>query len=186
MVKYSALTDAELVTLLKQSDEAAFGEIYNRYWGKLYSACYKRLEDKEFCMDVLQEVFADLWVKRENRDIRQLDAYLYTAARYQIFFLYKKQKHLVFFEEPLEILNTMALQPDTVYQAKELEECIAQWLKLQPEKRSNVFKMRFIEEKSTSEVSEMLNISQKTVQNQFATSLNLLRSHLGKLLSMFL
>jgi len=175
-------TDVELVDLLKQGDESAFNEIYDRYWQKLYNECYKRLKDEDLSADVIQDIFADLWVKRENKNIDNLAAYLHTTARYQVFLLYKKHKHITGFIEPIECMAISAFQADSVFFEKELRECIAIWLEMQPEKRREVFRLKFGEELSTREISERLHVSQKTVQNQFTTSLNQLRSHLAKLL----
>ena len=180
------LTDRELITLLKEGDEAAFNEIYNRYWHKLYNECYKRLKDEALSADVIQDVFADVWLKRQERNIENLCAYLHSAARYHVFLLHKKSKYTTAFEEPLEFMAIDAQQADSIFHEKELRECIAIWLELQPEKRKEVFRLKFAEELSTREISEKLNVSQKTVQNQFSTSLSLLRSHLGKILSIML
>ncbi len=179
-------TDCELVDLLKEGNEGAFNEIYNRYWRKLYNECYKRLKDDELSADVIQDIFADLWIKRANKNIDNLAAYLHTSTRYQVFLLYKKNKQITCFEEPVECIAISSLQADSIFHEKELRECIAIWLEMQPEKRREVFRLRFGEDLSTREISELLNVSQKTVQNQFTTSINLLRTHLGKLLSLLI
>jgi len=54
----NSLRDDELVTLLKQGDEAAFSEIYERHWLKLYNESHKRLKDEALCADVIQDVVA--------------------------------------------------------------------------------------------------------------------------------
>ncbi|MDB5091117.1 MAG: sigW 5 [Mucilaginibacter sp.] len=175
-------TDSQLADLLHKGDEEAFNEIYKRFWRKIYNESYKRLKDTELAEDIVQDVFADLWIKRFNRNIENLSAYLVCATRYQVFMLYKKNNNRPFFEAPLECLNLPSLFVDSVYEVKELKECINQWMNLQPEKRREVFRLKFIEDKSTREISEVLNISQKTVQNQFTISLHSLRSTLSKLL----
>ncbi|MGV3586354.1 MAG: RNA polymerase sigma factor, partial [Adhaeribacter sp.] len=58
---YSALADHDLFDLVKSEDEAAFKEIYERYFDVLYIHAYKRLQDKEEAQDVIQEVFTVLW-----------------------------------------------------------------------------------------------------------------------------
>ena len=178
--------DDELVTLLTQGDEAAFSEIYERYWLKLYNESYKRLKDEALCADVIQDIFADLWLTRENKKIESLAAYLFTAARYRIFSLYKKEKRIGAFSEPIELMIASASDPDSIFFEKEIRECIAIWLNRQPEKRKQVFSMKFGQDLSTREISELLNVSQKTVQNQFTTSLKLLRVHLAKVISLML
>ncbi|HZY39502.1 MAG TPA: sigma-70 family RNA polymerase sigma factor [Mucilaginibacter sp.] len=178
--------DDELVTLLTQGDEAAFSEIYERYWLKLYNESHKRLKDEDLCADVIQDIFADLWLTRENKKIENLAAYLFTAVRYRIISLYKKEKHFGAFVEPIELMIASASDPDSLFFEKEIRECIDIWLNMQPEKRKQVFRMKFGQDLSTREISELLNVSQKTVQNQFTTSLKLLRVHLAKIISLML
>jgi len=180
---FNSYTDHQLLALLMQDSEAAYNEIYDRYWLKLYNECYKRLKDESLCADVIQDVFADLWLKREERQIENLSAYLFSAARYQVFSLYKKNKNVTAFVEPIDCMAVAAADPASAFYEKELRECIEMWLQLQPEKRRQVFILKFDKELSTREISEILNISQKTVQNQFTTSIKSLRVHLGKIIS---
>ncbi len=182
----NSFRDDELVTLLKQGDEAAFSEIYERYWLKLYNESHKRLKDEELCADIIQDVFVDLWLNREDRDIENLAAYLCTAVRYRVFTLFKKTKNVDAFTEPIEFIVAASADPDSIFYEKELRECIDIWLNMQPEKRRQVFAMKFSQDLSTREISEILKVSQKTVQNQFTTSLKLLRVHLGKIISLML
>jgi len=182
----NSFRDDELVILLMQGDEAAFSEIYERYWLKLYNENHKRLKDEALCADVVQDVFADLWLNREEREIENLAAYLFTAVRYRIFSLYKKDKRVDAFVEPIEFIAAAASNPDSIFFEKELRECIDIWLNMQPEKRKQVFAMKFGRDLSTREISETLHVSQKTVQNQFTTSIKQLRVHLAKIISLML
>jgi RNA polymerase sigma factor (sigma-70 family) len=186
LIPHNALTDSQLAALLNEGDEGAFNEIYNRFWKKVYNESHKRIRDTELAEDIVQDVFADLWIKRANRNIENLGAYLVSATRYQVFMLYRKNNKQPFFEIPLECMTAPALYTDSVYEVKELKDCINEWMNLQPEKRREVFRLKFIEDKSTKEISEVLNISPKTVQNQFTTSLHSLRSSLSKLLMLLL
>jgi len=179
----NSYTDDQLVALLMEDSEAAYNEIYDRYWLKLYNECYKRLKDESLCADVIQDIFADLWLKREERKIENLAAYLFSAARYQIFSLHKKNKDVTAFIDPIECMAVAATDPASAFYEKELRECIEMWLAMQPEKRKQVFIMKFDQELSTREISEILNVSQNTVQNQFTTSIKSLRVHLGKIIS---
>jgi RNA polymerase sigma factor (sigma-70 family) len=186
MKLFNSFADNELIVLLKQGDEAAFSEIYERYWLKLYNESHKRLKDEALCADVIQDIFADLWLNREEREIENLAAYLCTAVRYRVFTLYKKEKHIETFAEPIELMVKAAADPDSIFFEKELRECIEIWLNMQPEKRKQVFAMKFGQDLSTREISEILHVSQKTVQNQFAISLKQLRVHLGKMITLLL
>src|ERR1700756_1746476 len=120
----NSFRDDELVTLLKQGDETAFSEVYERYWLKLYNESHKRLKDESLCADVIQDIFADLWLNRECREIENLAAYLFTAVRYRVFSLYKRNKNIDAFVEPIEFIAASASDPDSIFFEKEIRECI--------------------------------------------------------------
>ena len=181
-MSYNSLTDSQLTDLLSEGDEGAFNQIYKRYWKKVYTESYKRVKDIEIAEDIVQDVFADLWIKRCTRKIENINAYLLSAARYQVFMLYKKNGGQLAFEQPLALMNHPSLLADSIHEVKELKDCINKWLSMQPEKRREVFRLKFLEDKTTREISEVLNISQKTVQNQFTISIHSLRTTLSKLL----
>ncbi len=175
-------TDQQLTTLLRDGVREAFDEIYNRYWKLLFNTAFKRLGDTELCEDLVQEIFVDLWMNRRKKTIEALYPYLLTAVRYQVFTWYKKHKKLPVFEEPLAYMAIAPEGADSTYFLKELLTTIQHWLELQPEKRREIFRLRYLESLSTKEIAEELQISQKTVQNQLNTAQGSLRSVVSKLL----
>jgi RNA polymerase sigma factor (sigma-70 family) len=180
------LTDSQLIDLLSKGDQDAFNVIYRRHWKKVYNESHKRLRNTELSEDLVQDVFADLWLKRYGKVIENLEAYLTCSIRYQVFMVYKKKCRSPFFELPLTNIEDLSVDNASVHEVNELKDCINKWMNLQPEKRREVFRLKFIEDKSNKEISEVLHISQKTVQNQFTTSLHSLRSTLSKLLMFIL
>lgn len=179
MVAYNTYTDQELTALLIGNDSHAFDEIYQRYWKRFYNEAYKRLRNPELCEELVQDVFSDLWAKRGQKPIDQLSGYLSTAVKYQVFMQYKRGNKIPVFEEALEHVAEDSLLADSMFELKELKARIEEWLMTQPEKRREIFKMRFMDELSTKEISEILGLSQKTVQNQLITATNSLRGTLG-------
>lgn len=179
MTLRSNLTDQELTGLVKQNDKEAFDEIYARYWKKCYHDAYSKLRNAELSQELVQDLFISLWTKRAEREINNLPNYLSTAVRFQVFTLYRKNKKAPVFEEPLDHMAETYLQADSLFNLKELKGQIEQWLKMQPEKRRQIFKMRFMEDLSTKEISEILNISQNTVQNHLLTATKNLKNSLG-------
>jgi RNA polymerase sigma factor (sigma-70 family) len=177
---YRSLEDYQLVSLIMEGDRLAFDEVYERYWKRLYNDTYKRLKSIEMIEEIVQDVFSNLWSSRGKRNIQNIYPYLLTSVRYQVFMLYKKGKSVPEFEEPLEHMVLSTLQADSLFNEKELKGCIAVWMALQPDKRRTVFQMKYMDEKTTREISEILGISQKTVQNQLLTSFSSLRDFLSK------
>lgn len=178
--RYRSYSDETLVSMMILSDRRAFAEIYDRHWRKLYNETYKRLQNIELIEEVIQDVFSNLWTSRGKRNIQNIYPYLLTAVRYQVFMLYKKGRAMPAFEEPLEHIALSSLQADTLFAAKEVKGCVTVWMSMQPEKRREVFKLKYYDEKSTREISSELGIAQKTVQNQLITSFTSLRDFISK------
>lgn len=182
LAAFRSFSDTDLISYLKEGEKTAFDVIYDRYWKKLYNDTYKRLRRQEQVEEIVQDVFTDLWTKRANRNIENLYGYLLTAVRYQVYMLYKKGKTAPIFEEPLEFIALDSLQADSLLNVKELQGCIKVWMSMQPEKRGEIFRLKYVEDLTTREISEILGITQKTVQNQLLTSFASLRDFLSKLM----
>lgn len=182
LAAFRSFSDTDLISYLKEGEKTAFDVIYDRYWKKLYNDTYKRLRRQEQVEEIIQDVFTDLWTKRANRNIENLYGYLLTSVRYQVYMLYKKGKTAPIFEEPLEFIALDSLQADSLLNVKELQGCIKVWMSMQPEKRGEIFRLKYVEDLTTREISEILGIAQKTVQNQLLTSFASLRDFLSKLM----
>ena len=61
-------SEQELVALLQQRNEKAFGYLYDNYSGALYGIVNSIVTDKEIANDVLQNVFMNIWRKIESYD----------------------------------------------------------------------------------------------------------------------
>ena len=60
MAVLEALSDGDLLDLLRSGDTAAYTEIYDRYKFILHNHAFNKLRDKQEAQDVLQEVFTQL------------------------------------------------------------------------------------------------------------------------------
>src|SRR5690606_9134766 len=158
-------------------DQLAFTAIYRKHWAKLYNSTYKRLPDHDQCCDVLQNIFSDLWTRREELKIQNLYAYLHGAVRFQVYkVVHREQRHTPFFDAFENLLSCPACDEEIL--EKELTDLLNAWMLTLPEKRRQIFKMRYELNLTTNEIASRLNISQKTVQNQLNTASNDLRTKL--------
>ncbi|MBS1500697.1 MAG: sigma-70 family RNA polymerase sigma factor [Bacteroidetes bacterium] len=174
--------DQQLVSRLQSGDEDALRLIYRKYWQELYNSAYRRLNNPQQSEEIVQDVLVDLWEKREQRNIDNLQAYLTSAVKYAVFGLYRREQKLPFFTEPLEYLAYDDSQADTILFQKELGVFIHQWLESQPAKRREIFRLRYEQDLSTKEISELLDMPQKTVQNTLRNTMNGLRTAIAKVL----
>jgi len=89
---HTTLSDESLLALMKSGELSAFNEIYKRHWASIYNDIMSKLKKAEQAEQIIEELFADLWLQRETREISQLHPYLLIRARYKVFECYRKMK----------------------------------------------------------------------------------------------
>jgi len=182
MQKYKHLSDIELLNLLKESDHAAYTEIYNRYFYLLYTHAYKKLRDEEQAKDVIHDLFTSLWIKREfDLKKKNLAGYLYTATRNKIFDMFAhdqvKEKYIDSLNDFLE--SAKSVPTDYRIREKELSAYIEREIQKMPAKMRQIFEMSRKQQLSHKEIAEITKTSENNVSTQVNNALRILRTKLG-------
>jgi RNA polymerase sigma-70 factor (ECF subfamily) len=176
-----AHTDEVLLNRLRNNDENALTELYNRYWNPVYLYTYNVLRDKELCKDIVQDLFMDLWKRRKKLHVTStFKSYLFSSARYQIFAqIRKKEKNLGshLFENLDQRLHHNS--PESEYLYQELVQRISATVESLPQKCREVYTLSREEQLSHAEISQFLDISTKTVENHITKALKVLRGSVG-------
>jgi RNA polymerase sigma-70 factor (family 1) len=180
MIAYGRLSDNELAALLAD-DDAAFNEIYERYWSLLYRAAFNVLKDEDACLDVIQEVFIWFWEHRSDVAVKSVKAYLLVAVKYKVANYIRNGKTRESFYDRIPKIELDDDFPDEALEVKELKEMIARFVMELPERCQEVFNMSRNEHLSNKEIAERLGITEKTVENQINKALKRLKLNLGKL-----
>lgn len=173
-------SDDRLLELLKQGEEAAFTVIYNRYSLLIYGFACRICKNEAVAEDISQDVFISLWEKRYSLSIQKnVSAYLYGAVRYRFFDFIDKQKiradYLLSFKDYIEDGHDAI---DDYVNEKDLQTLVEATIAKLPEKMKQVYVLSRKQNLSSSEISDLLHISEKTVKNQLTNALNILRKRL--------
>lgn len=176
MGPYKTYTDQQLSALLKEGNERAYTEIYNRYWQTIYAIAYNRLRNMEAAQDLIHDTFASLWISREKVIIDNLKSYLGVAVKYRVIEYIRREKLQNSYEQSrtnqfISGTNTI----EEVMHFKHVLDLVDQEIESLPEKCKLIFKYSRKENKSSKEIAEELNLSQSTVENQLNKALNRLR-----------
>lgn len=178
--------DEILIGRLRNGDESALTELYNKFWQSLFMSAYNVLKDKELCEDVIQDIFMNIWNNREKLEIHiSLKGYMYACARYQVFNQFKKNKdkiHVEFFDDLDERFQHST--PETQLMHEELVQQINTIVESLPLKCQLVYKLSREEQLSHKEIAERLDISTKTVENHITKALQVIRLSMGSSASM--
>lgn len=181
MNNFTLYSEEELLNILREGRHEAFEELYNRYWRSLLNHAIAILHSQSEGEEIVQEIFVDLWNKRETLRIRSLPHYLHTSVRnrcisfirskvvekkYQDYYknlLYKRQQALVNF-------NTFA----------DVKNAFEEELQKLPEKTQMIFRMSNFDGLSVDAIAEQLHCSKKTVEYHLTKSKASLREGLLK------
>lgn len=186
MSKTDLNSDIILINRLRNGEESALTELYNKFWQSLFVSSYNVLKDRELCEDIIQDIFMNIWHNREKLEINiSLKGYMYACARYQVFNQFKKNKdkiHVELFEDLDKRFQYST--PETQLMHDELLDQINSIVQALPEKCQLVYKLSREEQLSHKEIAERLDISTKTVENHITKALHVIRLSMGTSASM--
>ncbi len=169
--------NSELISMIRTDEREGFSQVYGQYWENLLRYVIRILPNEDEACDVVQEAFLTLWeVRREIPKLKSIKAYLYIIARNLAF----RQLRIKLMQ--VDVMDSYAQHYTEKYQAidqlldsKELGELLESEIQRMPEKMREVFLLSRKQHLSYREISEKLNISDKTVKKQIHNALKLLR-----------
>jgi RNA polymerase sigma-70 factor (family 1) len=174
--------DKLLLLKLKEGNRHAYHTLYERYWEQTYNNAYKRLKDHGQAEDITQDIFLQLWHKREELNIVNLGAYLFTATKNNVFKWMGKQEKFVPISELLIQLESAFDSPDAKILKMEFAKAYEALVNSLTESQQSIFRMRYQEDLTPAEIASKLDISPKTVRNQLGLALAKLKASLMLLL----
>ncbi|GAB3651211.1 RNA polymerase sigma-70 factor [Echinicola sediminis] len=156
------LSEKLLLQELKKGNRKAFDSAFNSHWERLYQVAYKVLSDEDMSKDAVQDVFVDLWSRKDQIEIGNLAGYLYNAVRYQCFKQMRTKRSLLQYEERWKevFVNTT----EEKYDLEALQDKLEESLKRMSHKHRLIFEMSRFQDLSNKEIAERMNLSQRTVE----------------------
>ena len=183
MRKLSHLSEDELVAMINVDDHAAFLEIYHRHKAVLIHNLIRILKSHELAEEVLQDIFLMLWEKRKEMDPAQSVAgYLYRAAVNRTKNIFRQlavdQRMREDFLRTLE--STKVRDAQELLESREVKSTLQDLLERLPIQQRKVYMLCKLDGMSYREVSEMLHISETTVNSHIRNANKFLRTEINK------
>ncbi len=182
------LTEEKKLIEKARNDPAAFGKLYDTYYPKISNYLFHRLSRADVAQDITSEVFYKAMTKLYTftwLDI-SFSSWLYKIANNEIKMYYRKKERKFFsleflfehhyFEQPdsTDIEKEYIAAEEELTRNKQFKEIQEQLLKL-PFMYQEVLVLRFFEEKSLAEISEITNKNLNTVKSLIARGKEKLR-----------
>ena len=167
----------------------AFRELFGTFYRYLVLYALRYVKQQEVAEDVVQDVFLHVWENRKKLYAGEgFHSYLFQAAYTRCIDYYRKTQsadkynlHIegAYLEEYNALLRSDASVLEEIY-SKDFYEQLHNLLEKLPTQRREVFILTYIEGLKAKEVSERLQIPQRTVESHIYLAIKYLRAHLSK------
>jgi RNA polymerase sigma-70 factor (ECF subfamily) len=171
----------QLIEELRNGNHKAFRQFFDEYKKRVYGFLYKMLHSYEEVEELTQTVFVKIWENRATMNPElSLNAYVFKIAKHSALNALRQKAYKLLFEKQL----TENFENNEDHEAplvnKDLRQYINDLIALIPDRRREIFLLRYRQKFSYKEIAAQLHISENTVDTQIRHALNFLREQLGK------
>jgi RNA polymerase sigma-70 factor, ECF subfamily len=183
--------DAIIKKRIKQvlkGDQNAYAEIVEIYKDKVFQLCYRMLGNRHEAEDMAQEAFIRAYVNIASFNINlKFSTWLYRIATNLCIDRIRKKKPDFYLDaevsgtDGLTMYSQVAADtalPEEEVESIELQEIIQREISKLPEKYRSVIVLKYIEELSLNEISEILDMPLGTVKTRIHRGREALRHQL--------
>ena len=175
--------EKELIIRLKQGSKEAFTTLYKQYCKQVYDFSCLYLTSVSAAEEVVQEVFIKVWESREFlREDDNFKGLLFIITRNMIFNQHRKKLNEDFYRVTVLAAMEQSYDIEDEIETNNLREYIDLLIEELPPRRREIFNLSRKENKSYKEIALLLNISEKTVENQIHEALKFLKKNITLLL----
>lgn len=183
MLRYQSYQDEALVDLLKEHDQAAFAELYDRYHQRIYGYALTLVKMPHLAEDIVHEVFLKIWEVRERLQLQHsFDAYLFRVCHNKAVDMLRKVS--ADREMLKELLDQYVHQTGSIGrptgELQRIDNLIEEALQSLPPRRRMVYQLCKQQGNTYREAGLKLGISPHTVKEHLVNALDGLRHFLNK------
>lgn len=166
--------DSALLLRIRNGDEAAMAEVFDRYGRAVYSVAFQILKDEGHAEDVMQDIFFQIWQNSDSfvHTLGSLRTWLTAIARNRSIDILRRRKPT----DPVEkvvLLSRCNLASEAEHNA--MIEKVQKAMKDLPERQQQVMKLAFFEELSHAEIAQRTGEPLGTIKTRIRLALIALR-----------
>lgn len=179
MQVYTDTEEREVIISLKEGEEMAFKQVFDKHFVRLFTFSFRLLKNKEQAEEIVNDALLNVWINRHklNENLPILP-YLYTITRRlslnSLRSIANSQKAIDQLWLQMKLLSNETEESILLGDLKEFTEKAVVNL---PPQQQLVFRMSRYEGLSYDEIAAQLNLSRHTVKNHLVSSLKALRAH---------
>jgi RNA polymerase sigma-70 factor (ECF subfamily) len=165
---------------IKAGEIKSFEVLFDQYYKPLCNFAYLFLRNKEQSEEIVSDLFINIWLKRDDIFIhKSLKAFLYKSTHNAVISIIRKHKQ-EFVYDLSSVIKRDPRTPESLLLNKEFEAAINNLLDDLPKMAGLVLRLKKIDGLKYREIAEILNISEKTVENHIIIAIQKLRQILAQ------
>jgi RNA polymerase sigma-70 factor, ECF subfamily len=169
--------DLALFQSMKRGNRLALTSLFSHHYERLCTFAFQYVRNKEEAEEIVSTVFFSLWQNRERLIIdKNVKAYLYTCVKNEsLSILKKRQPFFTDLDDVLMIHADNHDRPDYSYEYSEADAYFQHIVNGLPLRCKQIFVLNRYENLKYKEISDLLEITEKTVENQVCKALVIVR-----------
>jgi len=176
------LTQIQWIELFQKGNETALAYFFKLHHKSLSYFANQILIDEAAAQEIVSDCFLKLWQKHSDfQTTDNIKAFLFISCRNACLnYLRQLKTRSAAQDRYLTEMETETTSSDYRVIETELLELVSMEIHALPEKMKEVFKLLYLNGKSTSEVAAELDLSVQTVRNQKTKAIELIKNSLIK------
>ncbi|MCO7125301.1 RNA polymerase sigma factor SigW [Sporolactobacillus shoreicorticis] len=181
-------SEKRLIKKIRKGDQQAFAELVERYKNSVFAICLRMVGNAQEAEDLSQEAFIRAYNRIDQYDHdRKFSTWLFRIATNLSIDFLRRRKNNVSLDAVVPgteglSLNTMlpdeGEQPEDQMVRKETEEMVQEQIKRLPDKYRSAIVLKYIEDLSLKEISEIMEIPVGTVKTRIHRGREMLRKNM--------
>ena len=173
MIAFNKITDLQ-IRIARNEDHKAYKELFTSLHTYLLHFAFTLVKMKQPAEEIVSDVFIKIWQKRKDLEkIENLKVYLYIATKNTALNYLEKQKRTATdnIDKFANQFKSIYFDPEQLMITADMVSLIYEAIENLPARCKMIFKFVKEDNLKYKEVAEILNISEKTVENQLAIAL---------------
>jgi RNA polymerase sigma factor (sigma-70 family) len=168
----STQDDIQMWTHLKEGDEIALGKLIKKYFNHLQNYGFKFVKDEDFVKDCVQEVFIEIWQRREKiATPDSVKAYLLSCVRRKVVREGFRQ-HIIKDEDERNVESKtedfdtspewLMIEQENMF---EISEKVNKSISKLPKRQREVLYLQYYQNLNREEIAQIMDINSQSVSN---------------------
>lgn len=172
-------TNTLLLEEFKKGNQKAFRKLFELFWEPMFVNAKSIVLDEGIAKDIVQDIWLNLWKKRENCEIINFQAYIFKSVNNGCYKYLRDNKFNTIQLQVIDLLEPISdSEIENQHNLDQTKFLIEKSLTGLPPRCQQIFRLSRMEAASNEEIALRLGISKRSVENQMSMALKSIRQNL--------